>query len=160
MIGTLPINLHDLLTQRNIESERVEYRTGWNPQSVPGRHGAVSMTATTRRPRWMTSRGPKILRAMRKNGSPAAVFESDDDRTWFLVRFPVHAAHGAPTVQGTEQGHERVDGQVTEHETEQDTEQDAPQVMDHVGRLVAALTSPLGRAELQAALNLRTDPTS
>ena len=33
---------------------------------------------------------PKILRAMHKNGSPAPVFESDDDRTWFLVRLPVH----------------------------------------------------------------------
>ena len=32
---------------------------------------------------------PKILRAMRKNGSPAPIFESDEDRTWFLVRLPV-----------------------------------------------------------------------
>ena len=27
---------------------------------------------------------------MRENGSPAPVFESDDDRTWFLIRLPVH----------------------------------------------------------------------
>ena len=32
---------------------------------------------------------PKILRAMRKNGSPAPIFQSDEDRTWFLVRLPV-----------------------------------------------------------------------
>ena len=38
---------------------------------------------------------PKILRAMRQNNSPEPVFESDADRTWFLVRLPVHerAAH-------------------------------------------------------------------
>ena len=94
---------------------------------------------------------PKILRAMRENGSPAPVFESDDDRTWFLVRLPLHeAAHSVPTGQGTEQD--------AEHETEQDTDHDAPQVTDHVGRLVAALTSQMGRAELQAALRLTHRP--
>lgn len=34
---------------------------------------------------------PKILRAMRNNGSPPPNFETDDDRTWFLVRLPVHS---------------------------------------------------------------------
>lgn len=33
---------------------------------------------------------PKILRAMRENGSPAPEFETDDDRASFLVRIPVH----------------------------------------------------------------------
>ena len=90
---------------------------------------------------------PKILRAMRENGSPAPVFESDDDRTWFLVRLPVHeAAHSPPPGQGAE------------HETEQDTEHEAPQVTDHVGRLVAALTCEMGRSELQAALGLTHRP--
>lgn len=102
---------------------------------------------------------PKILRAMRKNGSPAPVFETDDERTWFLVRLPVHeAAASGATEQGAEQDHEQDTGQVTEHETVQDTEHDAPQVTDHVRRLVAALTSPLGRAELQASLQLAHRP--
>ncbi len=30
----LPINLHDLLHQRTIESERIEYKVGWNPESI------------------------------------------------------------------------------------------------------------------------------
>ena len=34
MTGSLPINLHDPLRQRTIEGERVEYKRGWNPQSV------------------------------------------------------------------------------------------------------------------------------
>ncbi|WP_197911856.1 AlbA family DNA-binding domain-containing protein [Kineobactrum salinum] len=29
-----PINLHDLLHQRTIESERIEYKSGWNPESI------------------------------------------------------------------------------------------------------------------------------
>ena len=97
---------------------------------------------------------PKILRAMRNNGSPAPVFESDDDRTWFLVRLPVRAAPVAPTVQGTEQD----TGQVTEHETEQDNEHDDRQVTEHVERLVQALTCEMGRAELQAVLGLTHRP--
>lgn len=29
-MSKLPINLNDLLRQRTIESERIEYKTGWN----------------------------------------------------------------------------------------------------------------------------------
>ena len=93
---------------------------------------------------------PKILRAMRKNGSPVPVFESDDNRTWFLVRLLGHAAHGAPTVQGTEQD--------TGKDTEHDGEQDDGQVTEHIKRLVEALTCEMGRAELQAALRLKHRP--
>ena len=57
---------------------------------------------------------PKILRAMRGNGSPAPVFESDDDRISFLTRLPVH-----------EQTRLGPTGQATEHETGQVTEHDA-----------------------------------
>ena len=30
----LPINLIDLLRQRTVESERIEYKAGWNPDAV------------------------------------------------------------------------------------------------------------------------------
>ncbi|NQV34260.1 MAG: putative DNA binding domain-containing protein [Phycisphaeraceae bacterium] len=33
---------------------------------------------------------PKILRALEQNGSPSPAFETDEDRNFFLVRFPVH----------------------------------------------------------------------
>ena len=33
---------------------------------------------------------PKILRAMKDNGSPRPEFETDDDRQHFLIRLPVH----------------------------------------------------------------------
>ena len=86
---------------------------------------------------------PKILRAMRQNGSPAPIFESDEDRTWFLVRLPVH-----------ERARPEPSGQDTEHDTGQVTGQDTGQVTDHVEQLVAALTGEMSRAELQAALSL------
>ena len=31
-----------------------------------------------------------MLKAMRQNGSPPPVFETDEDRTFFLVRLPIH----------------------------------------------------------------------
>ena len=34
MTGKLPINIDHLLRQRAIEGERIEYKAGWNPQSV------------------------------------------------------------------------------------------------------------------------------
>jgi len=34
---------------------------------------------------------PKILRAIQKNGSPLPVFETDEDRTYFVTRFPIHS---------------------------------------------------------------------
>ena len=112
-----------------------------------------------------TSTGiPKILRAMRENGSAPPVFESDDDRTWFLVRLPVHerirrGATGQDTehdvgrfpLQGTHRGAQRGKTSVN---TGQDTGQDAAQVTDHVAILLATLTHEMGRTQLQSALRL------
>ena len=33
---------------------------------------------------------PKIIYAMKKNGSPEASFETDDERSYFLIRLPIH----------------------------------------------------------------------
>ena len=38
---------------------------------------------------------PKMLRNMEVNGSPAPEFDSDEDRTYYLVRLPVHPQAGA-----------------------------------------------------------------
>ena len=107
---------------------------------------------------------PKVLRAMRENGSPDPVFESDNDRTWFLVRLPVHEQVCiGPTGQDAEYhtGHETSQGLPLNAErgktpgtTGQDTGQDASQVTDHVELLLVALTDELGRAQLQSALQL------
>jgi len=42
---------------------------------------------------------PKVLRVMAENGSPAPEFETDEDRTYFLIRLPIHA--GATRQVGT-----------------------------------------------------------
>ena len=34
MSSRLPINLQDLLRQRNVEGERIEYKAGWNPDAI------------------------------------------------------------------------------------------------------------------------------
>ena len=34
MTTRLPINLEDLLRQRTVESERIEYKAGWNPDAI------------------------------------------------------------------------------------------------------------------------------
>ena len=34
MPSKLPINLQDLLRQRTVEGDRIEYKAGWNPESV------------------------------------------------------------------------------------------------------------------------------
>ena len=101
---------------------------------------------------------PKILRAMRNNGSPPPVFETDDDRTWFLVRLLAH-----PSFPIDADGDS--DAQETVHETEQDnrlenivkhasTPQDTPQVNECVERLIGAVQGEMSRAEMLAALNL------
>ena len=45
---------------------------------------------------------PKVLRVMAENGSPAPEFDTDEDRTYFLIRLPVHA--GAAPQVGTKSG--------------------------------------------------------
>ena len=34
MTGKLPVNLEDLLRQRSVEGERIEYKAGWNPDAI------------------------------------------------------------------------------------------------------------------------------
>ena len=80
---------------------------------------------------------PKILRVMQANGSPIPVFESDEERSSFLIRLPVHEGFAEDTAQ-----------QVTEQVTEQ------------VMRLLAALqAAPLGTKGLLSTLKLSHRPT-
>ena len=94
---------------------------------------------------------PKIFRSMRQNGSPEPMFESDENRTWFLVRLPVHErASLAETEQDTGQ-----DKSLINKKNGQDTPQDVGQVSDHVEQIVVVLTRAMSRARIQAALELK-----
>jgi ATP-dependent DNA helicase RecG len=68
---------------------------------------------------------------MMANGSPAPVFESDEERTAFVIRLPIHAR--SPVVSG------EVTGEVT----------------GEVEKLLLALNGEMPRTGLQLALGLR-----
>ena len=77
---------------------------------------------------------PKILKVMAANGSPAPLFESDDDRLWFVIRLPSHPLAMAgitPTDQAT--------GEVT----------------GEVARLLRAMDGAMSRQQIQEALALK-----
>ncbi|MBN8246734.1 MAG: hypothetical protein J0L84_04745 [Verrucomicrobia bacterium] len=75
---------------------------------------------------------PKILQAMRTNGSPMPIIQTDEDRISFLIRLPVHPKAKPPEPP-------IVTGEVT----------------GEVGRLLTALVGERKRTELQAALGLK-----
>lgn len=85
---------------------------------------------------------PKILRAMKSNGSPPPEFESDEDRTYFLIRLPVHPRAGGKSLLGPQVG-------------DQVRDQVGDQVTDRVRRLIGVLDAELGRDELQELLGLK-----
>lgn len=60
----LAINIEDLLNKQRIESNRIEFKRGWN-QNV-----------------------------LEKNGSPRATVITDEDRTFFRIIIPCHEAAG------------------------------------------------------------------
>jgi len=102
---------------------------------------------------------PKIINAMRENGSPPPVFEFDEDHSYFMVRLPVHPLARPPvtafrtdpvtTAQVVPATHQ-VTPQVTIG-----TPQVAPQVTDPVARLILVVQGEMRRTEIQAALGLK-----
>jgi len=95
----------------------------------------------------------KILKAMKSNGSPAPEFDTDDDRSYFLIRLPVHPkavdmkANGEMPVFTTEQVTGQVAGQVTGQVT--------GQVADQVEQLLSQMKGEMSRADLQSSLGLK-----
>lgn len=84
---------------------------------------------------------PKILKVMAANGSPAPLFESDEDRLSFVIRLPCHPlARPVPP---------KVTGEVAPEVT--------PEVAPEVVRVVLALQEELSRTGLQQALDLKDE---
>ena len=124
MTGKLPINIDHQLRQRTIEGERIEYKAGWNPQSV------------------------------RQNGSPEPIFESDENRTWFLERLPVNErASLAATEQDTGQ-----DKSLINKKKGQDTPHETIHVTEHIERLISILMWEMNRPQLQDILGISNQP--
>lgn len=72
---------------------------------------------------------PKILKEMSANGSPAPLFETDDDRLSFVIRLPRHPLSLVPTA-------------------------DAAQVTTQVGMLLSRVEGEMTRQAIQDALGL------
>ena len=113
---SLPVNIHKVLQGLPVEWERLEFKRGWNPEAVlhtlcafandfHNLGGGYIFLFISRRYRnrrigeflkelnMTEGRGtgiPKILRAMKANGSPDPRFETDNDRTYFVSYFPAH----------------------------------------------------------------------
>ena len=77
---------------------------------------------------------PKILKEMAVNGSPALLFETDDDRLSFVIRLPRHPLSLVPT--------EEVGAQVT------------AQVTAQVGALLVQMKGEMPRQAMQDAVGL------
>ena len=98
----LPINVEDLLRQKKVESNRIEFKKGWNPDriyrsicafandfdNIGGGYilvGVEEENGVAKRP---VCGIPTIQRELAHNGSPAAFFETDEDRLSFHIRIP------------------------------------------------------------------------
>lgn len=97
----------------------------------------------------------KILRVMKANGSPEPQFETDEERSYFITRLPVHPqavrqdGRQGSTPHDTDQG----EGP-TPQDSPPDAPQDTPQVTPTVGRLLQAFEGELGREALQDLLGI------
>jgi ATP-dependent DNA helicase RecG len=88
-----------LLRQRKVEGDRIEYKKGWNPDPITRTLCACAndfenlgdflkeLDLTEGRSTGIS----KILKVMKENGSPRPEFETDDDRSYFLIRLPAHS---------------------------------------------------------------------
>ncbi len=79
---------------------------------------------------------PKILREIKKNGSPEPIFHTDNDRTFFLVEFPVHPVFA-------------------EALKKKEAMEVTPEVTPEVKRLLNVITGDHSRKELQEMLRLK-----
>lgn len=94
----------------------------------------------------------KILRVMTNNGSPPPSFETDEDRSTFLVRLPAHERAPAATLTPQDTGEDTA--QVTPQDAPQDAPQDTPQDSgEHTAQVTGEVTpqvTPQVRALLEA----------
>ncbi len=102
MSSKLPINLEDLLRQRKVEGNRIEYKKGWNPDPIMRTLCAFANDFENRNRRigdflkeldlteGRSTGISKVLKVMKENGSPPPEFETDGDRSYFLIRLPAH----------------------------------------------------------------------
>ena len=172
--ASLPVNVEELLRHHTVESERIEYKAGWNPdpilrtlcafandfanlgggyivigqncndagkpifppQGIPDEQlDKIQLDLTEGRATGIS----KILKSMAANGSRTPEFVTDEDRSHFIIRLPIHE-QAKPTPQVTPH--------VTPHVT--------PQVTPQVQKLLVACKGDLfSREELQTKIEIK-----
>lgn len=176
----LPISIPDILHGKTVEWERLEFKTGWNPEAVlhtllsfPGPDRSIRMEdlrrgkAVSRRYRnrrigeflkelelteGRSTGIPKMLRVMAENGSPVPEFETDEDRTHYLVRLPVHADADWQDLAATPQVTHQVTPQVADPVTDP--------VTDPVKKLILGMPkNPISPKDLRSKLEIKHKPT-
>ena len=104
--NSLPVSIEDLLSHRKIESDRIEFKEGWNPDSIYrsicafandfDNIGGGYIIIGVEEQNGMAVRPVKglsmIHRELERNGSPPPIIETDDDRTFFRVILTMHPA--------------------------------------------------------------------
>lgn len=124
----LPINIQDLLHGTSVEWERLEFK---ELEITEGRSTGI----------------PKIIDAMKQNGSPSPEFEFDEDHSYFMTRLPVHpqaqATKPVPVkVLGAQSGLESIFRRVLK-------------ALQQGPLSKAELASELGHSSISSKLNLR-----
>lgn len=115
---TLPIGVEGILNSRAVESDRLEFKEGWNPDKIRiynlgGLDRSIRLAdliaGTVVPRRYRNRRLGDFLKEMKltegrltgiqlitstleRNGSPNPLFETDDERTWFSVMLYKHPA--------------------------------------------------------------------
>jgi predicted HTH transcriptional regulator len=130
----LPINIDDVLHGQTVEWERLEFRQGWNPEAVlhtmcafandfhnlGGGHIFIGVAEEDGQP-VLPPAGlpPNKLDCIQKeileigHRMPLPVFETDRNRTYFLVRLPLHPAFIKEARERKSRAIRQVTGQVT-----------------------------------------------
>lgn len=86
----IPVNIEQLLTGRIAEWERLDFKKGWNPEDVLHTMCAFANDIYNWGGGYMGF--PKIRQALRRNGSPEVVFETDERNSYFLAHLDIHPA--------------------------------------------------------------------
>lgn len=79
----LPINIEELLGGKAVENDRIEYKTGWNPDAI---YRSICAFAND----FDETGIPTIQDELKANGSLKATIETDEERTYFLIDIPCH----------------------------------------------------------------------
>lgn len=98
----IPINIKTLLSGKVVEWERLDFKRGWNPVDVMhsvctfandvnnwgGGYILKDLDITEGR----STGFPKVYNALRGNGSPDPIFETDENNSYFLATIPIRPA--------------------------------------------------------------------